>query len=80
MKPSIAKGEACLARVRGIVEGTRPTGRKLCAIPLQERRAAPAQAVVPWAKTRTVLDELASLNLAAKYSPTAAASIVNPQS
>lgn len=65
ISPSPLTPDQRLAAVRGIVEGTRPTGRRLRTIPVQDRRAVPC-APPAWIAPESPLAELHALNLVAR--------------
>lgn len=56
-----------LAIVRGISEGTAPTGRKLFTVPAKPFTVAPAAPAAQWFAKSTNAQELAALNLIARY-------------
>ena len=55
-----------LAVVRGIAEGTHPTGRKLLTIPVKSFRAIAAP-LPKWIAQSSNAQQLAALNLIARY-------------
>lgn len=66
IQPSNLTPAQRLATVRGIVEGTHPTGRVLRTIPVQKFRAAAAP-VPKWIAHSSNAQALAALNLIARY-------------
>ena len=66
VRPSDLTPAQRLAAVRGIAEGTHPTGRKLLTIPVKSFRATAAP-VPAWIAHSSNAQQLAALNLIAKY-------------